>query len=412
MKLAILGTDSDILQLAAAAVAQGHVISWVADIRPQDADALRTLAPSLADQATEWELVLDRGTANAVLVGRGMASSELRAEQFKRIAAEAMPMLAVHPATDSVLPYYEVDMARREMGGVVSHYNPLANHPVFVELAKWVREGHPTIGPIHQVTCERRIADASRANVIRCLARDVEPLAIVAGDIRRVSAIGPSIDQPSYASLQVQMTCAAIASVRWSIGSSAGAEGDLVMTLVGQRGSIRLLAFDNGVPLEPRQWQLETIVAGGSQPQTLEPRDAAGVAVREFTRAAAARSDAQRREMSTWSAATRSMEVIDAVELSLEKGRTLDVHQQQFTERLAFRGSMAALGCGVLLVGFAVLTLVSLFGAAEGKERRLLISSWPIILLAVLAFFLLLQCAPLLVAKRKRGSDTGRGRDA
>jgi hypothetical protein len=406
MKLALLGTDSDLLQLAAAAIAQGHDIAWVGDVLPEDAGDLGRLAPNLADQAAEWELVLDRGTADAVIVGQGTASREMRAEQLKRIAAEAMPLLVVHPATDSALPYYEVDMTRREMGGVVRHYNPVAKHPIFDELANWVRDGHPEIGPIHQVTCERRIPDASRTNVIRCLARDVEPLAIVAGDIRRISAIGPKIDQPSFASLQVQMTCVGAASVRWSIGSTAGADGDLLMTLVGQRGSIRLLAFNSDAGNDLRPWQLETIGADGLERQTLDPFDAAGAAIRELAQAAAATGDAERREMSTWNTATRSMEVVDAVELSLEKGRTLDVHQQQLTERLAFRGTMAAMGCGVLLAGFAVLTLVSLFGVAEGEKRRHLISGWPMILLAVLAFFLLLQCAPLLVAKKKRGSET------
>jgi predicted dehydrogenase len=406
MKFALLGTNPDLMELAAAAIAHDHEISWVGDVRPQDADDLARFGLNLLDQAAEWELVLDRGTAEAVIVGQGTAPTELRAEQLKRIAAEAMPMLVVHPACDSVLPYYEVDMTRREMSGVVRHYNPVANHPVFAELATWVRDGHPEIGTIHQVTCERRTGNATRSNVIRSLARDVEPLAVVAGDIRRVSAIGPKIDDPSFASLQVQMTCAGSASVRWSIGAAAGADCDLVMTLVGQRGSIRLLAVDNDTPNDIRPWQLETIGVDGREQKTLEPYDPAAEAIWQFAQAAAANGDAQRREWSTWNTATRSMEVVDAVELSLEKGRTLDVHQQQLTERLAFRGTMAAMGCGVLLVGFAVLTLVSLFGAAEGKERRQLISAWPMILLALLAFFLLLQCAPLLVTKKKPSSGT------
>jgi hypothetical protein len=179
-------------------------------------------------------------------------------------------------------------------------------------------------------------------------------------------------------------------------------DGDLVVTLVGQRGSIRLLAFDDVAADQPRPWQLEAITAEGRELQTLAPYDAADVAFRQFADAVAATNDAERRESCTWSAATRAMEVVDVVELSLEKGRTLDVHQQQLTERLAFRGTMAAMGCGLLLVGFAVLTLVSLFGTAEGEGSRKLISGWSFALLAVLAFFLLLQCAPLLVSKRNR----------
>src|SRR5688500_9446996 len=98
MKLAVLGTDPDTVQIAAAAVADGHTIAWIGDVRSEDSQAMRGVAPAVVDQSRAWELVLDRGTADAVIVGRGVATSELRAEQLKRIAAEAMPLLATHPA--------------------------------------------------------------------------------------------------------------------------------------------------------------------------------------------------------------------------------------------------------------------------------------------------------------------------
>jgi hypothetical protein len=404
MKLAVLGTDPDTVQIAAAAIADGHTIAWIGDVRPEDSQAMRGVAPAVVDQSRAWELVLDRGTADAVIVGRGVATSELRAEQLKRIAAEATPLLATHPACESVLPYYEVDMTRREMGGIVRHYNPVAGQPVLSELAAWVRDGHPAVGAIHQVTCERRVSDPSRANVLKSLARDAEALATVAGDIKRVSAIGPKIAQPSFAALQVQMTCAGPASVRWSVGSPAGGDGDVVLTLVGERGTVRLVGFDAASSDEPRAWQLETVRTEGRDPQTLEPYNAPLASIRQLVEAVAMNVSHQP-ELSTWNTATRSMEVVDAVELSLEKGRTLDVHQQELTERLAFRGTMAAMGCGLLLVGFFVFVVVSLFGAAEGEQRSKLISSWPAVLLAVLAFFLLLQCAPLLVQRRKPAAE-------
>jgi hypothetical protein len=407
MHLAILGTDPDLLRLATAAIAEGHLLAWLGDVRPEDSEAVARLAPNLADQSAEWELVLDRGTADAVLVGRGTASSELRAEQLKRLAAEAMPLVIVHPACDSVLPYYEVDMTRREMGGIVRHYNPVAWHPIFAKLATWVREGHPGVGTIHQVACERRVADASRASVTRQLARDVEALAILAGDIRRVSAIGPKPDQTSFASLQVQMTCSGPASVRWSVASQTSAGYDMAMSLVGERGTIKLLIFDADSSHERHGWQLEVLSGDEHDLQSLDPHDAARDAIQQLEQAVSTTSGERRLEMSTWNSATRAMEVVDAVELSLEKGRTLDVHQQQLTERLAFRGTMAALGCGLLLVGFCVFVLVTLFGTAEGGGRQKLISAWPMLLLAVLAFFLLLQCAPLLVAKKKPHVDPG-----
>ena len=99
------------------------------------------------------------------------------------------------------------------------------------------------------------------------------------------------------------------------------------------------------------------------------------------------------------------MEVVDAAELSLQKGRTIEVFQQQLTERLAFRGTMAAMGCGLLLVAFMVLVGVGIFGGVEGLGRRQLVNSWSLVLLAVLAFFLLLQAVPFLAGK----SDRNRG---
>jgi hypothetical protein len=99
------------------------------------------------------------------------------------------------------------------------------------------------------------------------------------------------------------------------------------------------------------------------------------------------------------------MEVVDAADLSLQKGRTIEVFQQQLTERLAFRGTMAAMGCGLLLVAFMVLIGVGILGGVEGLDRRHLVNSWSIVLLAVLSFFLLLQAVPLLAGKSNRDRD-------
>ena len=96
------------------------------------------------------------------------------------------------------------------------------------------------------------------------------------------------------------------------------------------------------------------------------------------------------------------MEVVDAVELSLQKGRTIEVFQQQLTERLAFRGTMAALGCGLLLIVFLAVVLVAVLGGAEGLVQEKIVPGWPLLLLAVLVFFLLLQAVPMLAQKPKQ----------
>jgi hypothetical protein len=166
---------------------------------------------------------------------------------------------------------------------------------------------------------------------------------------------------------------------------------------------VKLRAFDETGTADS-EWQLETTAEGATAQETLALHDAPREAVCKFSAVVEGAGSEGRAGTSTWSAATRAMEVVDAVTLSLEKGRTIDVFQQQLTERLAFRGTMAAIGCGVLLAGFAAIVLVALIGGFEGVPGQRLVPFWPLALLALLAFFLLLQIVPLLATRPKRTS--------
>jgi len=399
MKFALLGTDTDALSLAAIVRETGHTIGWLGDVRSQDAPSVAQIAPGLTDRASEWELLLDRRIVDAVVVGRGNLSLELRAEQLKRLAAEAVPLLVVHPALDSVLPYYEIDMARRESGALICHYNPLLVREVLVELSQWVANGHPAVGSIHQITCERRIPDGDRRTAFRHLARDAEFIAVIAGDIRRVTAIGPPAADRSFASLQVQISAASQPTIRWSVRIASRGESGLVVTLLGDQGSVTLQILENRQYGEESICYLETASEHQQDHQYLQVDDPATTTVQHFLKALEDPSGTA--ENSTWESATRAMEVLDAVELSLEKARTIDVYQQQLTERLAFRGIMAALGCGLLIVIILVIILVTVIGGAEANVGQRLLPAWPMMLLAMLGFFLLLQAVPLLARKPK-----------
>ena len=211
--------------------------------------------------------------------------------------------------------------------------------------------------------------EASRQNVLAFLARDVELISTVAGDIRRVNAIGPDATDSSFASLQAQITTDGPASLRWSVGSRSAHGSALEATLVGEQGTITLHARESATNDFPA-WQLTTTTDGQRQEQLLDPYNAPQTAIEQLAAAVAETSADRRSAASTWGAATRAMEVVDAVNLSLEKGRTIDVFQQQLTEQLAFRGAMAAIGCGLLIVGFAVIVLVTMLGGAEGAAGR------------------------------------------
>jgi hypothetical protein len=237
------------------------------------------------------------------------------------------------------------------------------------------------------------------------LARDAELLAGLAGDIRRVTAIGPSDQASSFASLQIQMVADAATSLRWSVGYAAAGETGLEMSLLGENGIATIEILDDADRTNPT-WRLEFTEDGELTEQALDEFEPATAAIDRLAEAVAESQSAPRAAASTWDAATRAAEVVDAVELSLQKRRTIEVYQQQLTERLAFRGMMAALGCGLLLIAFVGVVVVGMLQGAAGVAGQRLIPAWSLILLAVLAFFLLLQAVPLLARKSKTSDSS------
>jgi hypothetical protein len=401
MKLAALGTDADLLTLVGAAVAAGHKFIWLGDVRSADALVLQQLVPGLA-ASNEWESLLDHGLVDAVLVGRGALTDDIKAERLKRFVADAVPTLIVHPATLSVLPFYELDMGRRESHAVVRHFNPLVGNPAVSEISSWLKSGDSQIGPIHQVVCQRFSVDCGRETVLRHLSRDVELLRSVAGDVRSVGAVGPRVADATYASLQVQLSGTGSITYRWSVVPSPGTSSRVELTLIGERGTATLRLPPDRSPQDfadrDPPWQLETNIGADRLSRPLPPWNAARSAIDTLAAALPANGTAEADSASTWQSATASMEIVDAIELSLQKGRTIEVYPQQLTEQLAFRGTMAAFGCGLLLLGLLVLAVAGVLGDALNVP---LMHYWPWALLAVLAIFRLLQTVPWLASKRR-----------
>ena len=99
---------------------------------------------------------------------------------------------------------------------------------------------------------------------------------------------------------------------------------------------------------------------------------------------------------STWPSALHALELTDTIEISLRRGRMIDVHQQQLTEQLAFKGTMSAAGCAVLMV----LPPLLLTGGWLAEHAGLPVASyWAHALLALLALFLGFQLLPKLLLK-------------
>src|SRR5215471_9456456 len=191
MRLAILGADDTTLALASAAMRGGQdQIVMIAAVS-QRAGKAAAIAPK-AQLITDWEAVFGGDGVDAVIVGADDPSR--RTEQLKRLAQlqQGIPVLVSHPLSKSMLDCYELEMIRRESGGVLLPCTPARWHPASAELKTMIKEGADSpIGQIEQITFERHAADRSRDSVLTQFARDVDVLQYLGGDTTKLHAFGP-----------------------------------------------------------------------------------------------------------------------------------------------------------------------------------------------------------------------------
>ena len=97
-----------------------------------------------------------------------------------------------------------------------------------------------------------------------------------------------------------------------------------------------------------------------------------------------------------------ALKVFETIDRSLAKGRTIELHKEDFSDIGTFKGTMTSVGCGLLLAGLiAVLGL----GVVEAVARRLgfpgvadALRFWPYWLAGLLVVFLVLQLVLKLAA--------------
>jgi predicted dehydrogenase len=387
IRIAFLGTDEATAELVRA-VLESRRCELVGICEFEGArDAAAELQP-LAGQLrpiAEWEDLLDDQRVDAVIVARG-ADEDLRAEQLRKFIQTGMPVLVSHPVVGSMLVYYELDMIRRETHSVVVPHLALRNHPAVRALAEIVRAGGESpIGKVEHVTLERCIAEPTKKNVERQFARDVDLVRCIAGEMTRLGAMAGAVGANAFSSLGVQMSGPEGIAARWSVVPIQSAEGAKI-TLTGPRGRAVLEVVADDAP-----WTLELCVEGESRRQEFEAWNTGSASLEEL--AAAIGGGTPRPD---WVDAARSVELAETIDRSLQKGRTIELYYEDYTEEATFKGMMTSVGCGLLLLGVFVLVLV---GIAEQMHIPY-VRFWPYVLVGLLGVFLFLQLAMFTRGRR------------
>ncbi|HEX7377692.1 MAG TPA: hypothetical protein VF278_11300 [Pirellulales bacterium] len=396
MKFALLGCDHDTLQLATAIARDpAHALVWAHDLSVHG-PALRAAAPGLL-VAEHWEGLLGETIADVVLVARA-ADQQLRTDQLRKLAQVGVPMLVSHPVVDSMLVYYELDMIRQEGRARMAPFLLARWHPAWRRLAALIAAGESgSLGMLEQVVIEHSAAGRDRAEVLSAFVSDMELARPFCGLLDKVSAmtstgVRTAAETINYATLSVQMSSPANLLVRWSL-TGAGDERGRRFILIGTKGRATLWAPHSGC------WNLQSQLGGSTESEEFAEVDLAAAALPSLAGAIRGKAPAADPEagalpsgLSDWLDACGTMELADAAQHSIERGRAIELHYEAPTEHATFKGLMSGIGCLLLVAGLFVLVIATTAVHAGVP----LAGSWPYVLLGVLVVFLLLQLLRLV----------------
>lgn len=404
MKLGLLGGDRQTLAVAAAGLAVGDTIGPAIGL-PQELPA--ALAAIEQQPAEQWQLLLEADRCDAVLVAIADWSDE-RAEQVRTLVQAGRPLLLNHPACLSMLWAYELDMILADSAAAVIPLLPARQHPLIGMLRQFIEQsiaGGGPFGGLETLQLERRQADRSREGVLASLARDADLIRVLVGDPARLMALG-SGSETAWATLAIGFTGPDQLPVRWQVAKAATDE--LTIELVCTTGRVRIDMPGDATG----SWRLSQTpddaaqslpLAYPSESPAFDPAAVMLETLRQQVAGAAEELADASIGPATWADAARTIELAETVPRSLAKGRAIDLHQEEFSELGTFRGTMASLGCGIIMAGLLLLFLATLVGgvaqAAGWEFGERLASFWPYAILVTLLLFLTLQLLPLLLPK-------------
>jgi len=393
LRLALLGADAATVSLVKAAFTDSRfaLVGTCELDRCDDPRLVESLSGLLERirRFDSWEALLDQQQVDAVIVARD-ADQDRRAEQLRKLIQAGVPVIAAHPVLDSMLVCYELDMIRRETQSVVLPLLADRHHPAIRALAQLAHMGDDSpLGKIEQMTIQRGTSRLSRSEVEQQFARDVDLIRAVAGDMTRLGAMAGGTEQPDYGSLGVQMSGPLGAVGRWNVLPAPTEQGATIM-LVGTKG--KAIAHD---PADGAPWTLEQTIGGEHKTEHYLHWNPAGAALDQLAAAMCGEETEP-----NWVDAARSVELTETIARSLTKGRTIELYYEDYTEEGTFKGTMASLGCGLLLAALLLLGVVAIV-----EQLGAPVKLWPYLLVAVLGGFLLLQLLMLVFGGTSRDSQ-------
>jgi predicted dehydrogenase len=372
----------------AAALLPGHALTRVVG-RPQLGPGMPPFAPNVR-YCRSWEDLLTDVEVDAVIV---TGAGDERQEAVRQLVQAGKAVLVSPELVQSPAFFYEMALAEAEAPGRLFPLLGLRGHPLIAKLHELLSQDR--LGRLLHVRLDRQLASSapdsdpllSDADLARALLRDADILRCLCGDYDQVTASRSGDAERGYSLVTITLAGSSVAQAVWT-ASTNGSESEWRLTLAGDagtavlegdpvRGELELTVTLRGQsvtaeqsPNDPGPWLLNAFAESTRQADppdapagsNREADDPPVVGHRDDVRAPIGQRSETRGTNSLWSELARAVELVDAVERSIRRRRTIDVYFDTPSERGIFKTQMTAVGCSLLVL--TLLAVVVYLGLA------------------------------------------------
>ena len=363
----------------------------------------RPVSPSTAVPVSQgfrivrnWEELLTDAEVDAVIV----AGREDELQPVVRQLVQAGKAVMVAPElVHSAAFFYELALVESESPGRIFPLLALRGHPLVLKLKELISQGG--LGSIRHVQFDRKIATnaydgravlMTQADLACDLLIDSDLLRTLCGSYDQVTASRSGDAAQGYSLATVMLAGSSVPQAVWT--ATAYREDDWLLTISGELGTAVL----DG---NPEQGQLRLTRSMQEMPAFVETSnaDAGNWMLESFASSWAGQSAApslaedrpdNRGQSSLWGELARAVELVDAVERSVRRRRTIDVYFETPSERGIFKTQMTAVGCSLLMLTLAAVVFY-LFLAATVEMPPLLKRILVVLIFLPLGAFLAMQ---------------------
>lgn len=359
MRFALLGEGAKALAVAQAVIAHpDHRL--VRQISMESVDRPRALGAVISGGAAvsiipgirvtrNWEELLTDAEVDAVIVGG--TDEELQAV-VRQLVQAGKAVLVAPELVQSAAFFYELALVESESPEAIFPMLSLRGHPLVRKLHELIAQG--VLGNIRHVQFDRKIAShaahgraatMSPPELANALLIDSDLLRSLCGSYDQVTASRSGDAGLGYSLATVMLAGSGVPQAVWT--AKAHSENDWLLTISGDAGTALL----DGNPEEGR---LRLTHDRHELPADAEETsaDAGSWLLETFTASLASKSVATSPAEepppedpvtpTLWGELARAVELVDAVERSVRRRRTIDVYFETPSERGIFKTQMTA----------------------------------------------------------------------